>query len=84
MVVAVREAGLDHQVPLVAGLAHPAEVAVADPLGAGPVLGTGAVQAVACTEQTLTLSTETNDQSIREQFEVVMLVINNLSAPAVV
>ena len=55
VVVAVREAGLDHQVLLVAGLAHPAEVAVADTLGAGPVLRTGPVQTVSCTDQKSTL-----------------------------
>ena len=51
VVVAVRQAGLDQEVPLVAGLAHPAEVAVADTLGTGPVLGTAPVQAVSCTEE---------------------------------
>ena len=49
MVVAVRQAGLDHEVPLVAGLAHPAQVAVADTLGTGPVLGTAPLQTVSCT-----------------------------------
>ena len=66
MVVAVRQAGLDHEVPLVADLAHPAEVAVANPLGAGPVLGTGPVQAVSCRRRIIYQSSDP-----RDQFEVV-------------
>ena len=58
VVVAVRQAGLDQEVPLVAGLAHPAEVAVADTLGAGPVLGTAPVQAVSCTEEQTSVNRE--------------------------
>ena len=45
-VVAVRETGLDHGVPLLAGLSHPAQVTVAEALGAGPVMGAGPVQTV--------------------------------------
>ena len=75
MVVAVRQAGLDHEVPLLAALPHPAEVAVADPLGAGPVLGTGPVQAVSCRRRIIYQSSDP-----RDQFEVVG---NNLAGQTV-
>ena len=78
VVVAVRQAGLDQEVPLVAGLAHPAEVAVADTLGAGPVLGTGAVQAVSCTEEQTSVNNHSeliSNQLIRAETNLRLLVI---------